>query len=507
MDPAVAKLMHDHPEPLLHSVALAPPTFLPPPGKAKAADADNAFAGRDGDKATARRPFVSGQLQSAFGEQLTNFGLFRTVELIKPFKAAATREQQRELLLRYANELGADLLLIPRVSRHDVSFVAASGWWIPSTLVCSLFWWPTFWIADEVWAATVEMEWELVFVRNGQTLWGPSRQIARTTTRMDDFDRGWDLLGPWGIPLFTHSGLGVEESNFRAAGERLLPSALALAQGKLLAEIGTHLRATPITTRGVEAKNFALVIGVDQPSPDSPRRLLAANKDATAMGDYLLDPKGGNTERSGLSLLRNEQATLESVNAFLNVRMRKLAPNDHVTIYFAGYGATDNDGRGYLLLADSDPSNLPATALSLTALALALEQTPAESATIYLDASFGPSPVGRTWNRERSGDGLNPRYLQRLTDRRGHLLLRASDTQQVALEYEAEGHGLFTLYLLEALYHANLDDNPTQVSLAEAFSWVHERVPPGASLLGSQQTPQLHGVAEEADRRSVSRAP
>ena len=130
MDPAVAKLMHDHPEPLLHSVALAPPTFLPPPGKAKAADADNAFAGRDGDKATARRPFVSGQLQSAFGEQLTNFGLFRTVELIKPFKAAATREQQRELLLRYANELGADLLLIPRVSRHDVSFVAASGWWI-----------------------------------------------------------------------------------------------------------------------------------------------------------------------------------------------------------------------------------------------------------------------------------------------------------------------------------------------------------------------------------------
>jgi hypothetical protein len=468
----------------------------------------------DEDKVTATLPVDALELQKRTVEQLEALALFNRVIALKPIEPASEpgnspsqtnaageadtsapiSEEDRAIQLA-ADELDANLVLVPLLRRHDTSYVELTAWWIPSWLSAIVLWWPTFFFPDERWASTVQLEWELRFVRTGRSVWRSASVPARTEASMDDFDRGWDLPGPYGIPLFpTSSWLGTEERNFRAVGDKLLPVSLANAEADMLAQFGGYIAETPIKPEGKRSRTRALVVGVDHPkeAPKDVPALSSAVRDAVAIADHLTSVK--NLPARDVTLLSGAKATRSALEAFLNTEIRTFASKDRILIYFAGYGATDKAGVPYLVLHDTNPRELGPTAFPLDLLLSVLEEAE-QRATIVLDTSFGGTG-GRTL--PESGPAPDPALFERSAmARRWRFLLTASAPDEPALEYEPEGHGLFTLVFLRGLKEGD-EDQDGVVSLGELSAWTARRVPPAASVLGASQSPTLY-AAERTD--------
>ncbi|MFC1707059.1 caspase domain-containing protein [Planctomycetota bacterium] len=476
-------------------------------GEQATGDGEQAEIAGGVDKATRSQSFDPVPLQQRFAANLRELGLFRKVSAIKPFKQGESEKAQRATIMNAADELNADLVLCPRFKRYDTSYVESTGWWVPSWLTGFVLWFPTFWFPDERWAATVELEWELIHLRTGETMWSTS-DVERTLAAMNDFDRGWDVFGPWGIPLFTNSFLGVEDRNFRKVGESLLPVSVSRAEGELLLRLGEYLDKNPITAKGASSQTFCLVIGVNSPGHGTLPNLCCAARDAIAIADYLKDPNGAAVGSKRISLLVNQDATYDKVSEFFDVQLQMLSERDRVFVYFAGYAGRDRSGNGYLTLFDTDPSNLLGTGLPIEKITNLFGRE--QRATVILDTSFG-GKRGRTIRGQRRGGEGKPfdrGVLEAAAQlRRGSFLFAASDVEESAQEYEPEGHGIFTLVLLQGLYAADVDEDG-QVSLGEVVRWVEEQVPSASSALGERQRPLfLSKVPEDAEQRIMSRQP
>jgi len=62
-------------------------------------------------------------------------------------------------------------------------------------------------------------------------------------------------------------------------------------------------------------------------------------------------------------------------------------PNDLLIVYFSGHGILGQDGYGKWLVADSNP-NIESTYVSLSTVKSLLDQIPAKTRTLYIDACF-----------------------------------------------------------------------------------------------------------------------
>ena len=73
-----------------------------------------------------------------------------------------------------------------------VSFVGSTGWWFPSAFFWHMLIWPEFFMPDEDWASTLELEWSLVHLRTGDGIWKGTAS-ERVDVSLNDFQRGFDL--------------------------------------------------------------------------------------------------------------------------------------------------------------------------------------------------------------------------------------------------------------------------------------------------------------------------
>jgi len=245
----------------------------------------------------------------------------------------------------------------------------------------------------------------------------------------------------------------------------------------------------PALARG-RTNGVAVVIGVERTRQGLPRADFAA-KDASVFASYLTKTLGYPEEN--VVLLLDDRAAKSDLEKYLEDWLpRKAAPGATVVVYFSGHGAPDpTRGTSFLVPYDGDPAFLGKTAYPLARLYETLGKLKGRRSIVLLDACF--SGAGR---RSAIAKGARPLVAkhEEAEPPANLAVLSAAASNQIGGSLDAQGHGLFTYYVLRALRDAAAAGRaPTMQELFDAVSGKVESE--ARRLTGNEQTPQLQAAA------------
>lgn len=155
-----------------------------------------------------------------------------------------------------------------------------------------------------------------------------------------------------------------------------------------------------------------------------------------------------------------------------------------IIVYYAGHGIPNEaDKSAYLLPVDGYSSNIE-TGYSLKDLYAVLNEHPAKSVTIFLDACFSGSK--REGDMLASARGVAIKVNETVPE--GNMVVfTASQGDETAYPYKGQGHGLFTYFLLK-----KLQETDGKVSLKELGDYVIDQVrKTSITENGKMQTPTV----------------
>jgi uncharacterized caspase-like protein len=170
--------------------------------------------------------------------------------------------------------------------------------------------------------------------------------------------------------------------------------------------------------------------------------------------------------------------------------MSKAKASASIVIYFSGHGAPvpnqgsiDGDGIDkYLLTQESDPSNFYGTAFPMDEVAgifnrLASDRVVFIADTCYSGATGGKTVLAKNMTGMKVSSPDYDRFLSRLTEGKGRVILTASRGSELSQESLRFKHGVFTYFLLEALRGAADRNHDGFVTISEAYDYVSREVP------------------------------
>lgn len=239
----------------------------------------------------------------------------------------------------------------------------------------------------------------------------------------------------------------------------------------------------------------AVIIGNQDYGAGLPKVDYAAN-DAKSFRSYVVDVLG--YDPANIIYLENAtKAQLEAVfgNAtdFHGKLWRLLDPGrSDVTVYYSGHGVPGS-GQAFLLPVDADPNTPQINGYAVGQLYENLSKLDAKQVTVFLDACFSGQSVNGSLTRT-SAIGITPKFAQAAPSLS---ILTAAAADQVAVWDEETQHGMFTRYLLDALYGAADTDEfgkaDGRVTLAEAKSYLDRNMTRAARRIGYEQSPTSQG--------------
>lgn len=164
-----------------------------------------------------------------------------------------------------------------------------------------------------------------------------------------------------------------------------------------------------------------------------------ARRDATALWALFSDTIEGLSPR----LLLDESATHDEITRSMLGALESASSDDIVVISFAGHGSPD----GRLVAYDTDPADLPGTAMAMVSLADAFKATEARAVLCILDCCFSGQAPARVLEMD-----AHPRSAFALTGifGEGRILFSACAPSEEAWEQPGTGHGLLTYALIQA---------------------------------------------------------
>jgi hypothetical protein len=255
-----------------------------------------------------------------------------------------------------------------------------------------------------------------------------------------------------------------------------------------------------LTVHHVEMRRrvWAVVIGID--AYLHVRKLKYAVNDAQAFYDLLVQTNQVPPEN--VFLMVNRQAGLKQLRSTLGSRLKSRAgKDDMVIIYFAGHGATERDmlspdGDGlekYLLPYDADPNDLYASALPMREIAHIFHRIRSERLVFIVDACYSGASGGRTISVSGIRANLSDAFLERIAGGKGKIIITASSANEVSVEKEELGHGVFTYFMVKALRGEADTDQDGVVTVDEAYYYVSDHV---TRATGQEQHPVKKGAVE-----------
>ncbi|RVU00131.1 tetratricopeptide repeat protein [Mucilaginibacter limnophilus] len=264
----------------------------------------------------------------------------------------------------------------------------------------------------------------------------------------------------------------------------------------------------------VKGNTYAIIAGIT-PYPYI-KPLQYGAEDAELFRDFLMSPAGGglklndniffkeNAEVKWLPWLTEAQGWLKKKN---------LTENDRLFIYFSGHGDAYEDDY-FLLTYDCNPQNDPnlykATALNMDYLKKGLVLPPLRKGVqviLILDACRSNELPGGVAGLKKfvelavEPNAIYPGELQMLSTEAG--------TESYEHSKVGNGHGLFTYYLIDALYGAadiegEAANNNGKVEFEELSSWVRNKVRKDAMLyFKKEQRPVFKPVEKYSEVISV----
>lgn len=240
-------------------------------------------------------------------------------------------------------------------------------------------------------------------------------------------------------------------------------------------------------------KAWAVVIGIDR-YPQKIGSLRYAVADAKAVAQTLKQRGYEVTE------LYNERATRRAIESELRTKLPgKVGEQDRVLIFYAGHGqdykVKGGKALGYLLPADGEKDDIPATGVSMGTVRELADALPAKHVLFLLDVCFGG--IAGTLTRG-SPPAVTEAYFKQITRERGRHLITAGAADQEVIESAQWGHSVFTYFLLKGLNEglADQDDNGV-ITAQELYTYLESRVFGEAQQQGHTQTPQMAELSGE----------
>jgi hypothetical protein len=165
--------------------------------------------------------------------------------------------------------------------------------------------------------------------------------------------------------------------------------------------------------------------------------------------------------------------------------------------------AIDTDGlEKYLLPYEANPNGLYASALPMREVAYIFHRIRSERLVFVADAWYSGASGGRTVSVSGVRANMSDRFLERLASGKGKVIITASSANEVSVEKDELGHGVFTYYLMEGLRGSADTDADGLVTVDEAYRYVSEKVPAATGQEQHPHCPRLL-VADPQDTRSL----
>ncbi|MGI5336747.1 caspase, EACC1-associated type [Streptomyces sp. CA-181903] len=202
----------------------------------------------------------------------------------------------------------------------------------------------------------------------------------------------------------------------------------------------------------------ALLVGVSTYDSETYADLPAVRADLHYMRAVLENTEIGMYNECALAAEPTRAEMLHAVETFLEARQ----PSETALLYFSGHGEyCEQDGQLYFLTRDTDPTDLPGTAVPAEFLERTLQSCRAASKVVLLDCCSSGSVVQGWTAKGPSGepDRPAPSTLLRPT---GVYFITASDALQAASAMAPPGSGLgtsrFTGEIVEGLRNGRIKD-------------------------------------------------
>jgi len=227
-----------------------------------------------------------------------------------------------------------------------------------------------------------------------------------------------------------------------------------------------------------------IFVGIDRYASTRINELNCAARDAIALHAMFEDNLGGIAE-----LLIDEEATRAAIEEKL-ASLTTCEEDDVVVLAFSGHGSETHE----LVTYDADLRDLPNTCIPLDTLADWFSRIPAKRLICFLDCCFSGGLGAKVLKVDALPRSLASadELLNQLSGE-GRFIVTASSATEEAWEDSRHGHGLLTLYILEALQGAEEVRQAGRVPTYLLLQYVTQRVIAAATLLGQPQHPTLRG--------------
>jgi MinD-like ATPase involved in chromosome partitioning or flagellar assembly len=237
---------------------------------------------------------------------------------------------------------------------------------------------------------------------------------------------------------------------------------------------------TDLTRNLGPGRRLGVVVGIDKYLDQSIPTLASATRDASAMAK-LLEQEG---RFDDVRILLDAAATRDNVVDHLTRFLNATEPADTVVVFFACHGYDE-----HLLLYNSVPGSIFATALRMRDLHEVFSNSRAQKVLLVLDVCFSGAVGGRTIPNPESPPPTAriEAQVDAVGSAPGRAILTACKAEELAAEDASGGH--FTKCLVEGVRGGSADLSRDHViELTELYSYLAVAVP---NLTHDRQHPVL----------------
>ncbi len=241
-----------------------------------------------------------------------------------------------------------------------------------------------------------------------------------------------------------------------------------------------------------------MVVGIN--AYPGARNLKYAVNDARGFAAYLTEQVGVPPDH--VFLLTDAEATKTRIESLLGTQLkRRAAEDDSVIIFYAGHGAVETDpanpdGDGfekYLLPHDARLDDLYASSISMNDIRTIFQRIRARRLIFIADTCYSGAAGGRTLLTAKSRANLSDRFMERISQGKGRVIISSASANEISKEDDRLGHGIFSYYLLEGLRGKADQDADGIITVDELFAYVSRTVPRAS---GQDQHPVKKGEME-----------
>ncbi|MCE9589041.1 MAG: SUMF1/EgtB/PvdO family nonheme iron enzyme [Planctomycetes bacterium] len=263
------------------------------------------------------------------------------------------------------------------------------------------------------------------------------------------------------------------------------PPAKAIGLSEALSAVPANLR-TP--------NRWALVIGASAYQDKRIPQLPACANDAKALAAVLSDPGIGMFPPDHVTLLVNDQVTRDKVVAALDDLGRHAGKDDLVLVFFSGHGATDEKGRAYWVMGNTQVDQLRATAVLEADVTELLSEIKTTRLVTLIDACY--SRATANLGQSKSLLDLSKIYPEFKGD--GRIAMTASKGDQLSVvirdaKSPGLGYSAFAWHAIQGIKGEADGDGDGVITVDELWGYVKDRTEETARREGGNQEPQLKG--------------